>query len=90
MEPTSNELKKAASSAGSYASETARQVANTVTDKLHRTEMRAEDLYNEARHRAEVAVDNSADFVKKHPFSTVAGAAAIGFIAGALLRRTRH
>lgn len=91
MEPsTTNELKKAASNAGAYASETARQVANTLTDKLHRTEVKAEEIYHAARDRAESAIDNSADFVKRHPFSTVAGAAAIGFIAGALLRRTRH
>lgn len=90
MEPTPNELKNAASSAGAYASDKARQVANTVSDKLHKTEARAEDIYHAARERAEDAYDNSVDFVKKHPFSTVMGAAAIGFVAGILLRRTKH
>lgn len=90
MEPSTSDLKNAAASAGSYAGDKARQVAKNVSDKLHSTESRAEDMYHMARERAEEYYDTSVDFVKKYPVSTVAGAAAIGFIAGILLRRSRH
>jgi ElaB/YqjD/DUF883 family membrane-anchored ribosome-binding protein len=90
MEPTPNELKNAAATTASYASEKARQVANTVAEKIHKQELKAEEIYHTAKDRAEEAMDSSVDFVKKHPFSTVAGAAAVGFIAGILLRRTKH
>jgi ElaB/YqjD/DUF883 family membrane-anchored ribosome-binding protein len=94
MEPSANDLKNAASSAGNYAGDKARQVAHnvadTVSEKVDKSQARIEDIYNAARERAEDYFDNSVDFVKKYPVSTVAGAAAIGFIAGMLLRRTRH
>lgn len=90
MEPSTSDLKNAAASAGTYAGDKARQVAKNVSDKLHTTEARAEDIYHAAKERAEEYYDNSVDFVKKYPVSTVAGAAAIGFLAGVLLRRTRH
>ncbi|WP_413291377.1 glycine zipper domain-containing protein [Bdellovibrio sp. HCB337] len=90
MEPTANELKNSASSAAQYASDKARQVASDVSDRIKKGEMNAQDIYQEARARAEDAMDVSVDFVKKHPFSTVAGAAAIGFLAGMLIRGNRH
>ncbi len=90
MESTPSELKNSTSTAGNYASDKARQMANTVADKVHKQEIKAEEIYHAAKERAEDAMDSSVDFVKKHPFSTVAGAAAIGFIAGVLLRRTKH
>ncbi|HEY8272729.1 MAG TPA: hypothetical protein VIG33_17680 [Pseudobdellovibrionaceae bacterium] len=90
METTPNDLKESATSAGNYATEKARQLANAVSEKIQQQELKAEELYRTARVSAEDALDTSADFVKKHPFSTVAGAAALGFIAGILLRRTKH
>lgn len=36
------------------------------------------------------AVEQSVDFVKKYPVYTAIGAAAVGFLAGALLRRSKH
>lgn len=94
MEPSASDLKNAAASAGNYASDKARQVAHNVSEnvseKLDKSQARIEDIYNTARDRAEDYYDTSIDFVKKYPVSTVAGAAAIGFIAGMLLRRTRH
>jgi ElaB/YqjD/DUF883 family membrane-anchored ribosome-binding protein len=90
MEPTPNELKNAAAAAGNYAADKAKKVANTVSENIHKQELKAEELYQTAKDRTEDALDTSVDFVRNHPFSTVAGAAAIGFIAGILLRRTKH
>lgn len=94
MEPSASDLKNAAASAGNYAGDKARQVAHNVSDKVSekvdKSQARIEDIYSTARDRAEDYLDTSVDFVKKYPVSTVAGAAAIGFIAGMLLRRTRH
>lgn len=90
MEPTPNELKNAGNSAKNYVEDKTRQVAGVAQDKADKLQDRAEDIYNMARDRAGDYYDTSVDFVKKHPFSTVAGAAALGFIAGILLRRSRH
>ncbi|MGZ3743576.1 MAG: DUF883 family protein [Pseudobdellovibrionaceae bacterium] len=90
MEPTPNELKNEASSVGSYASDKARQMASAVSEKIQQQGLKAEEIYETARDRTEEVLESSADFVKKHPFSTVAGAAAIGFMAGIWLRRTKH
>ena len=87
MEPTANDLKNTAASAGHYASDKAKQVALNVSDKLQKGERTAQEIYEMARERAEDALDTSVGFVKRHPFSTIAGAAAIGLVAGLLLRR---
>ena len=91
MEPTANELKNSASSAGQYAGDKAKQVASQVasqvSSKLEKGEKGAQEIYEMARERAEDALDISVDFVKRHPFATLAGAAAIGVVAGLLLRR---
>jgi len=93
MEPTANDVKtdvkNAAQSAGQYASDRAKQVASNVSDKIQKGERSAQEMYDVARERAEDALDISIDFVKRHPFSTVAGAAAIGLVAGMLIRRSR-
>lgn len=89
MEPTTNDVKNTASSAGQYAGDKAKHVAANVSDKLQRGEQSAQELYEMARERAEDALDVSTDFVKRYPFYTVAGAAVIGLFAGMLLRRGR-
>lgn len=89
MEPTPNDLKNTATSAGQYASDKAKQVAANVSDKIQRGERSAQEIYEIARERAEDALDTSVAFVKRHPFATVASAAALGLIAGMLLRRSR-
>lgn len=49
------------------------------------------DRYEEFRSQAKEAVSQSENFVKEHPLSTVLGACAVGFIAGAILSRSsRH
>jgi ElaB/YqjD/DUF883 family membrane-anchored ribosome-binding protein len=89
MEPTANEIKNRATSAGQYAGDKAKQVASDVSEQLERGQNMAQDFYETARERAEDALDVSVDFVKKHPISTIAGAAAIGLVAGLLLRGRR-
>ena len=90
MEPTPNELKNTSASAGNYASEKARHAASNIQEKVEKSQARLGDIYHTARDRAEDYYDTSVDFVKKYPVSTVMGAAAIGFVAGILLRRTKH
>jgi len=89
MEPTANELKNRATSAGQYAGEKAKQVASEVSEKIERGESVVQEFYETARERAEDALDVSVDFVKRHPLSTIAGAAAIGLVAGLILRGRR-
>ena len=48
------------------------------------------DGYETLRKRAESAVSTSEDFVKDHPIATLLGAAAVGFVAGLIARRSRH
>lgn len=40
--------------------------------------------------KTDEAMVASSTFVKEHPYYTVAGAAAVGFVAGILLRRNKH
>jgi ElaB/YqjD/DUF883 family membrane-anchored ribosome-binding protein len=47
----------------------------------------AENAYSMIQERGRQAADVSEDFVKRHPFTTVLGAAAIGLVAGFLLAR---
>lgn len=44
------------------------------------------DTYKEVQAKAQDAVSASQDFIKSNPLYTIAGAAAIGFVAGMLLR----
>jgi len=97
METTPNELKNSVSSAGQYAADKSKQVANKaegaidkVSDTLHDQQKHVQEIYDSAKQRAQQAADASVDFVKRYPFYTVAGAAAIGFVAGILLRRSKH
>lgn len=47
------------------------------------------DRYHAVQAKAQEAVEVSEDFVKEHPLYTVLGAAAIGFVAGMLIRGGR-
>ena len=51
-------------------------------------EMRLQSYYDSAKESAQDAIEASEDFVKKYPLYTVAGVAAIGLIAGALIARS--
>lgn len=85
METTSNEFKKELGNI----KENVRQGANSIR---HNVEQQIEDSnwqerYEDLRKRAGEAVEASEDFVKEHPYYTLLGAAAIGFVAGMILRR---
>jgi ElaB/YqjD/DUF883 family membrane-anchored ribosome-binding protein len=78
---------------------TTRRVANEFKSDVKaaakdaRTNLRNElgDRYEHLRDQAKEMVSQSEGFVKEHPLSTVLGACAVGFIAGAILSRTsRH
>lgn len=45
------------------------------------------DRYHAVESRVKEGVDASEEFVKAHPFYTILGAAAVGFVAGALINR---
>ncbi|UXR64001.1 hypothetical protein EZJ49_13100 [Bdellovibrio bacteriovorus] len=45
------------------------------------------DRYHAVESKVKEGVDASEEFVKAHPFYTVLGAAAVGFVAGALINR---
>ncbi|WP_374001623.1 YqjD family protein [Bdellovibrio bacteriovorus] len=45
------------------------------------------DRYHAVESKVREGVDASEEFVKAHPFYTILGAAAIGFVAGALINR---
>ncbi|MEN0059468.1 MAG: hypothetical protein AAGB31_11585 [Bdellovibrio sp.] len=62
-------------------------IKDNVKDELDRSGLT--DRYYAAQAKAREAVDASEEFVKDHPFYTILGAAAIGFLAGVLVRR-RH
>ncbi|WP_347357616.1 hypothetical protein [Bdellovibrio sp.] len=45
------------------------------------------DRYHAVESKVREGVDASEEFVKAHPFYTILGAAAVGFVAGALINR---
>ena len=57
-----------------------------------RSEMRSQfgEAYDTIKGKAQDAFSASADFVREHPFTTVLGACAVGFVAGLIARRSRH
>lgn len=48
------------------------------------------DTYQTLRKRADTALHASESYAKDHPFRTILGAAAVGFVAGMLIRNSRH
>jgi|GEM_PF-1917788 len=48
------------------------------------------DRYEAVQDKAKQAADASEDFIKAHPFYTILGATAVGFIAGMLIRRNNQ
>lgn len=81
---TANEFKGDVKSAAGDIRSSAREAKNTLRDELT-------ERYADFREQAKEAVSQSESFVKEHPLSTVLGACAVGFIAGALLgRSSRH
>ena len=79
-----NDFKGEVKSAAGDIKGAAKDAQNTLRHELG-------DRYAEFRDQAKEAMTQSEHYVKEHPLSTVLGACAIGFIAGALLSRaSRH
>lgn len=68
----------------------ASNVVDTVAEKTNLSTPELKAYYETAKERASEAVHASEDFVKKYPFYTVLGAAAVGFLAGAIIRSGRR
>ncbi len=63
------------------------QAKDAIRDMSGAWKESAENAYSMIQERGRQAADASEDFVKRHPFTTVLGAAAIGLVAGFLLAR---
>lgn len=101
MEPTANDVKNTATDAKSMASDKASklsakasdiasQVSSRVSETLGSSQAQVEDAYHMARETASEYVETSADFVRRYPLYTLAGVAAVGFIAGSLMSRSKR
>jgi len=86
MEPTTRNIRNEASSLAETAKEKARNLAQGGVSEFRD---RAEDVYHDLQKRAREAADSSEDIIKAHPFYSVLGACAVGFVCGALLGRRR-
>lgn len=75
-----NDFKSDVKSAAGDIKSSAKEAKNTLRDELT-------DRYADFRDQAKEAMNQSESFVKDHPLSTVLGACAVGFIAGALISR---
>ncbi|MNL40247.1 hypothetical protein D3C87_1625830 [compost metagenome] len=82
-----NEVDSAANRASSAVNKASGKAQHAISDMAHSFGSSAEEVYHNMEERARRAADASEDFVHKHPFSTVLGAAAVGLVAGILLRR---
>ena len=68
----------------------ANSVVDTVADKKNLSSTDLKAYYETAKEKASDAVEYSESFVKKYPFYTALGAAAVGFLAGAIIRGGRR
>ncbi|XGC82126.1 YqjD family protein [Bdellovibrio bacteriovorus] len=91
MEPTPNDFKRDLGNIKENLKSGAESVRKNVKQGIEETNWREkyEDLQEQIQSRASDAVDASEDFIKEHPFYTVLGAAAVGLVAGLLLRGGR-
>lgn len=85
MEPNTSEFKKELGNIKENVRQGASSIRHNVEQQIENANW--QERYEDLRKRAGEAVDASEDFVKDHPYYTLLGAAAIGFVAGMLLRR---
>lgn len=85
METTSNELKKEFGNIKENVRKGASNIRENVEQQIEDSNW--QERYEDLRKRAGQAVEASEDFVKEHPYYTLLGAAAVGFLAGMILRR---
>ncbi|MGE5085173.1 MAG: DUF883 family protein [Bacillota bacterium] len=90
MAEASREIINDMSSPGKQTASFGRQALEKASEKLHSQSADWEERYKAVQEKTRQAVDSTTDFVKEHPFSTVLGAAAVGFLAGVITRSRRH
>ncbi len=76
-----------ASKVGERVRQTAATVAEKATDMAHDVGERASDLYRRASSRVRTLGEDSVEFVRENPVSTVLTALAAGVVLGYALRR---
>lgn len=91
MEPTPNEFKRDLGNIKENLKSGAESVRKNVKQGLEETGWsdRYQELAGQVQDRTKEYVDVSEDWIKEHPFYTVLGAAAVGFVAGLLIRGGR-
>ena len=90
MAEASREILNDMSSASKQAASLGKQAVEKASDKLQSSAADWEERYKAVQQKTRQAMDTTTDFVKEHPFSTVLGAAAVGFLAGIIARSRRH
>lgn len=84
---TTKELKNEASSAARQAAHQASKKASQAMDTFDGWRDEVESRYHDVEKRARELASVSYDVVKSYPIYSVLGAAAIGFLAGAIISR---
>ena len=88
MEPTSNEIKQKISNTKDAVSEKMHKMDHhAFQDGYHAVESSVREGMKEVRASLKEGRDISEEFVKTHPFYSILGAAAVGFIAGSLISK---
>lgn len=88
METTGNEMKQKISSAKDAVADKVKHLdSHAFQDGYHTMESSVRQGITEVSHTLKEGRDISEEFVKTHPFYSVLGAAAVGFIAGSLISR---
>ncbi len=85
METTPNEFRKDLGQIKDNVRQGANSIRQNVEEQIEASGW--QDRYEDLRKRAGEAVEASEDFVKEHPYYTLLGAVAVGFLAGMILRR---
>jgi ElaB/YqjD/DUF883 family membrane-anchored ribosome-binding protein len=70
--------------------ETTQDMHGEASKRFNKAKDDMQEAFHRAQEQAQEMRENSEDFIRQHPISTVLGACAVGFIAGALLKRIRH
>lgn len=85
METTPNEFRKDLGNVKDTVRQSASGIRQNIEQQLENSGW--QERYEDLRSRANQAVEASEDFVKQHPYYTLIGAAAVGFVAAMILRR---
>lgn len=88
MDATINEVNKKGKDILDKGYDKGKDVLNSMTDKAQNLDIQS--YYETAKAKTQSAVEASEDFVKKYPFYTVLGAAAVGYLAGWMHKHSRH